>query len=124
MSRHGTRRTLGKAAGARYIRTILSHRNHTMTLLYPIVGVIQIVLDLYGWVLIGSIIFSWLYQFGVVNTRNPVVHAIGDVLYRLTEPVLAPIRRMLPSFGALDLSPIVVFLLIYLIRSYLWILVR
>lgn len=95
-----------------------------MTLLYPIVGVIQIVLDLYSWVLIGSIIFSWLYQFGVVNTRNPIVHAIGDVLYRLTEPVLAPIRRVLPSFGALDLSPIVVFLLIYLIRSYLWILVR
>lgn len=95
-----------------------------MTLIYPIVSVVDLVLDLYGWVLIASIVFSWLYGFGVVNPRNPAVGAIGDVLARLTEPVLRPIRRFLPNFGGLDLSPLVVFLAIFLIRQYLHILVR
>lgn len=95
-----------------------------MALIYPIISVIELVLELYGWVLVASIVYSWLYQFGVVNQRNPIVSAIGDTLYRLTEPVLAPVRRILPNFGALDLSPLVVFLAIYLIRQYLWILVR
>ncbi|MER2604618.1 MAG: YggT family protein [Siculibacillus sp.] len=95
-----------------------------MTLLYPIVRLLDLVLDLYGWVLVASIVFSWLYQFGVVNSSNRAVAAIGDVLYRLTEPVLAPIRRFLPNLGGLDLSPIVVFFAIFLVRQYLWILVR
>ncbi len=95
-----------------------------MALLQPIISVIELVLDLYGWVLIASIVFSWLYQFGVINQRNPVVHAIGDTLWKLTEPVLAPIRRILPDFGSIDLSPIVVFLIIYLIRMYLHVALR
>ena len=95
-----------------------------MALLTPIILVVDLVLDLYGWVLIASIVFSWLYQFGVVNSRNRAVAVIGDVLYRLTEPVLAPIRRILPNFGGLDLSPIVVFLGIFLIRQYLRLMLR
>ena len=95
-----------------------------MAFITPIILVIDLVLDLYGWVLIGAIVFSWLYQFGVVNSRNRAVAAIGEFLYRATEPVLAPIRRFLPDLGGLDLSPLVVFLAIYLIRQYLWILVR
>ena len=95
-----------------------------MALLIPIINVIDLLLDLYGWVLIASIVFSWLYQFGVVNSRNRAVAAIGDVLWRLTEPVLAPIRRVLPNFGGLDLSPIVVFLGIFLVRQYLHLMIR
>lgn len=95
-----------------------------MALLTPIILVIDLILDLYGWVLIASIVFSWLYQFGVINSRNRAVATIGDVLWRLTEPVLAPIRRFLPDFGGLDLSPVVVFLGIFLIRQYLHLLVR
>lgn len=68
---------------------------------------------------IAAIVFSWLYQFGVVNSRNRAVAAIGDALYRMTEPVLAPIRRFLPNLGGLDLSPLVVFLGIFLVRQYL-----
>jgi YggT family protein len=115
---------LGKAPSDVYISPTHRHREKTMALIYPIISVIELVLELYGWVLVASIVYSWLYQFGVVNQRNPIVAAIGDTLYRLTEPVLAPVRRMLPNFGALDLSPLVVFLAIYLIRQYLWILVR
>ena len=95
-----------------------------MTLIYPIIQVVDLLLELYGWVLIASIVFSWLYGFGVINARNPAVSAIGDILTRLTEPVLAPIRRFLPNFGGLDLSPLVVFLIIFLIRQYMHILVR
>lgn len=95
-----------------------------MAFITPIILVIDLVLDLYGWVLIGAIVFSWLYQFGVVNSRNRAVAAIGDFLYRATEPVLAPIRRFLPNLGGLDLSPLVVFLGIFLVRQYLHILIR
>mgnify|MGYP001766136155 CR=1 FL=1 len=95
-----------------------------MTLLYPIVAAVDLVLELYVWVLIASIVFSWLWQFGVVNSGNRTVAAIGETLYKLTEPVLAPVRRRLPNFGGLDLSPIVVFLAIFLIRQYMRILLR
>ncbi|NLH79604.1 MAG: YggT family protein [Phyllobacteriaceae bacterium] len=95
-----------------------------MAFITPIILVIDLVLDLYGWVLIGAIVFSWLYQFGVVNSRNRAVAAIGEFLYRATEPVLAPIRRFLPDLGGLDLSPLVVFLGIFLVRQYLHILIR
>ena len=95
-----------------------------MAFITPIILVIDLVLDLYGWVLIAAIVFSWLYQFGVINSRNRAVAAIGDVLYRLTEPVLAPIRRFLPDLGGLDLSPLVVFLGLFLVRQYLHILIR
>ncbi len=95
-----------------------------MALVTPIILVIDLLLDLYGWVLIASIVFSWLYQFGVVNSRNRAVAAIGDALYRLTEPVLAPVRRFLPNLGGLDLSPLVVFLGIFLVRQYLRMLIR
>lgn len=80
-------------------------------------GLIDLILSLYVWVLIASAIFSWLIAFNVVNTRNRVVYVIGDFLYRLTEPVLRPIRRVLPSLGGIDLSPIVVILGIWFARS-------
>lgn len=95
-----------------------------MPLIYPIVSAVDLVLDLYSWVLIAAIVFSWLHAFGVVNTRNQAVATIGDVLWRLTEPVLRPIRRFLPNLGGVDLSPIVVFLAIFVIRQYLRMLLR
>ena len=81
-----------------------------------ILYIILIVLDLYVWLLIASAILSWLIAFNVVNTRNQVVSTIGEFLYRITEPVLRPIRNFLPSFGGLDISPIVIILLIMLIQ--------
>jgi len=81
-----------------------------------ILDVILVLLNLYTWIIIASAIFSWLYAFNVVNPRNQVVSVIGNALYQMTEPVYRPIRRILPSFGGLDLSPFVVLLLIYLIQ--------
>ncbi|MGH6883300.1 MAG: YggT family protein [Hypericibacter sp.] len=78
--------------------------------------IIDVVIKLYSWVVIGSAIMSWLVSFGVLNTRNRFVYQVGDVLYRLTEPALRPIRRVVPTVGGLDLSPVVLLLLLYFIR--------
>ena len=81
-----------------------------------ILDVVLIIIQLYTWVVIASVIFSWLIGFNIVNMRNQVVATIGEALYRLTEPVLGPIRRAMPAFGTLDLSPIVLLLLLFLLE--------
>jgi YggT family protein len=81
-----------------------------------VLDIVLIVLDLYIWLLIASAILSWLIAFNVVNTRNQFVAAVAEFLFRITEPVLAPIRNMMPSFGGLDISPIIVILIIMLIE--------
>ena len=82
-----------------------------------ILYVILIVLDLYIWLLIAAAVLSWLVAFNVVNARNQFVAMVGDFLYRVTEPVLRPIRNMLPSLGGIDVSPVVVILVIILIKD-------
>lgn len=79
--------------------------------------VVLIALDIYWWIIIASAIFSWLYAFGVVNPRNQAVATIGRTLYQLTEPALRPIRRYVPNFGGLDITPIILLLLIILIQQ-------
>src|SRR3954471_2958140 len=81
-----------------------------------ILDIILIVLDLYVWLLIASAILSWLIAFNVVNTRNQFVASVAEFLYRITEPVLRPIRNILPDLGGLDISPIILILLIMLIQ--------
>jgi YggT family protein len=82
-----------------------------------LLDVILIVLDLYVWLLIAAAILSWLVAFNVVNARNQVVAMVGDFLYRVTEPVLRPLRNMLPNLGGIDVSPVVVILIIILIKD-------
>ena len=79
--------------------------------------VILIVLDIYIWLLIAAAVLSWLIAFNVVNTRNQFVGMVGDFLWRITEPVLRPIRAILPNLGGIDLSPVIVILLIILIKD-------
>lgn len=81
---------------------------------------IDLALNLYTWVLIASAIFSWLYAFNVINSSNQFVNAIGTFLYNITEPVLRPIRRIMPNLGGIDISPIIVLLIIFFLRSLLW----
>ena len=78
--------------------------------------VIDLALQLYIWLLIASAILSWLVAFNVVNTRNQVVATIGEFLYRITEPVLRPIRNMLPAMNGIDISPVILILIIIFIR--------
>jgi len=76
---------------------------------------ILVLLRLYTWCVIGAAVFSTLASFGVLDTRNRLVWSIGDFLYRLTEPALRPIRRFLPSFGGIDISPVILLLAIQFI---------
>ncbi|MCO4317428.1 YggT family protein [Phyllobacterium sp. 21LDTY02-6] len=85
-----------------------------------LIRTIDLALDIYTWIIIASAIFSWLYAFNVINSSNRFVASIGEFLYRVTEPVLRPIRRFLPDLGGIDISPIVLLLLIFFARQLLW----
>jgi YggT family protein len=76
----------------------------------------QYLIDLFIWVIIGSAILSWLIAFNVVNPRNQFVSMVGEFLYRITEPVLRPIRNVLPNLGGIDISPIIVIIIIWFIQ--------
>lgn len=83
----------------------------------PLLNTLMFALNIYIWILIANAIFSWLYAFNVINTRNQFVNMIGRALYQMTEPVLRPIRRFMPDLGGVDISPIVLVLIIYLIQQ-------
>ena len=85
--------------------------------MYVLLEVILMVLDIYRWVVIAMIIASWLIAFNIVNTRNEFVNQVWRILNQLTEPVLRPIRRIMPKFSGLDLSPIVRFIIIFFIQQ-------
>ena len=85
---------------------------------------IDTVIDIYTWIVIASAIMSWLVAFGVINVRNQFIRVVVDLLYRLTEPLLRPIRRFLPNLGGVDISPIILLLGLYFLESllheYVW----
>jgi YggT family protein len=84
-----------------------------------LVEVILVVLNLYTWVIVGSVIVSWLVNFGVININNQFARSIVGALYALTEPLFSQVRRILPPFGGLDLSPIIVLLGIFFLERLL-----
>ncbi len=85
-----------------------------------IIWLISTVISIYIAVLIAGAVLSWLIAFDVVNRRNPLVRQVGEVIYRLTEPVLGPIRRALPNLGGLDISPVVVILILLFVQRLLY----
>ena len=78
------------------------------------------VLKLYTYVVIANVVISWLVAFNILNTSNRLVYSILDVTYRLTDPLLRPIRNFLPNLGSIDISPIVLILLIIFIRNLIF----
>ncbi|HZP76852.1 MAG TPA: YggT family protein [Pseudolabrys sp.] len=85
--------------------------------MFELLNFISYLLTLYVYILIAAAVLSWLVAFHVVNTNHPIVHSIGLLLYRITEPVLRPIRSILPNLGGIDVSPIIVILIIFFIQS-------
>jgi YggT family protein len=83
----------------------------------PLLNTLMFALNIYIWILIANAIFSWLYAFNVINTRNQFVNTIGRALYQMTEPALRPIRRFMPDLGGVDISPIILVLIIYLVQQ-------
>jgi YggT family protein len=82
-----------------------------------LLGFISYLITLYTYIVIASVILSWLMAFGIVNPYNPTVRAIDRALSALTEPLLRPIRAIMPNLGAVDISPLVLLLCCFFIQS-------
>ncbi len=87
--------------------------------MYAFFWLIDTVLGIYITLVFAQVVLSWLVSFNVVNTRNRFVYLVGEFLYRVTDPALRPIRRLLPSFGGIDVSPVVLLVALYFIRQLL-----
>jgi len=87
--------------------------------MHALISVILLALDLYWWVIIAVAVMSWLIAFNVVNSRNDAVRQIWNGLNALTEPLLRPIRRVLPAMSGVDISPIILLLGLYFVRVLL-----
>jgi YggT family protein len=84
--------------------------------MYALLWLFSTLVDLYVYILIASAVLSWLVAFNVVNPHNQFVRSLGEFLWRVTEPVLAPIRRLLPNLGGIDISPVILIIALYFIR--------
>jgi YggT family protein len=85
--------------------------------MYALFYVIYLALQFYLYVLVAWVVLSWLIAFNVVNTRNQFVAMVADFLYRITEPVLGPIRKAMPHLGPIDISPIILFFIIIFLQQ-------
>lgn len=85
----------------------------------PLIRVVIAILDIYWYLVIIQAVISWLIAFNVINTYSRPVAMVLDFLYRITEPLLRPIRQFVPSFGGLDVSPVILLLVIWLIEMEL-----
>lgn len=88
-------------------------------LIVPLFTTVIVILDIYWWIIIASVIMSWLIAFNVVNPRQQFVYILRDFLYKATEPALKPIRRYMPDLGGIDLSPMVLLLAIFFLKQVL-----
>jgi len=84
-----------------------------------VVEVLLILLNVLWWIIIIQAVMGWLIAFNVINTYNDFVANIWMALDRMTQPIYRPIRKILPDLGALDLSPIVVLILIFIVQRVL-----
>ena len=78
------------------------------------------VVTLYIWVLIINALLSWLIAFNVLNTSNRLVYSLLDISYKMTDPLLRPIRNFLPNLGSIDVSPVVLILLLMFVRNLIF----
>lgn len=86
-------------------------------MIFVIFRIAEVLLDVLWWIIVIQAIMSWLIAFNVINTWSDTVRAVWQALQRITDPLYRPIRRIMPDFGALDLSPLVVLLIIYILAN-------
>jgi YggT family protein len=89
-------------------------------MLLSLFQILDVLLQILWWIIIIQAVLSWLVVFNVINTHNHFVRSFFNALDRLTRPLYRPVRKLLPDFGGLDFSPVVVLLLIYVLRILLW----
>ena len=85
----------------------------------PLVLLISRIIGLYIYLLITQAILSWLIAFGIINTQSSFVNMVGNFLYKITEPLLRPIRKLLPDFEGIDISPVILILILWFINDSL-----
>jgi YggT family protein len=88
-------------------------------MLIALVDIVDLLLSIVTWIIIAQVILSWLFVFNVLNTSSQGVQQITIAIDRLTSPLYRPIRRVLPDFGGIDFSPLVVLILIQVIKKLL-----
>jgi YggT family protein len=88
--------------------------------MYAFLHLVSTVISIYIWLLIAQAVLSWLVAFGIVNRYNRAVATIGDFLWRVTEPLLRPIRRVVPDLGGIDISPVILILLLWFVRDLMF----
>jgi len=77
-------------------------------------------ITIYLWIIIINAVLSWLVAFNILNTQNRFVFSVLDATYKLTDPALSKIRRYLPSFGSIDISPVILILLLLFLRNLIF----
>jgi YggT family protein len=90
-----------------------------MVILQSLLNVLSLILRLYTFLIFVAVILSWLLAFNVVNRHNDVVRSIWNFVTAVTEPLLRPIRGMMPNLGGIDISPLILLILIYFLSSVL-----
>jgi YggT family protein len=92
-----------------------------IVIMNPFLWLVHTLIWAYIYVLIAAAVMSWLIAFNVVNSYNPTVRTVVDFLYRVTEPVLQPIRRILPNLGGIDISPVILIIgLMFIDQLIFW----
>ena len=87
--------------------------------MFALCSLIASVVNIFIWLLIGSVVLSWLVQFNIINRQNRFVYLVGDFLFRITDPLLRPIRNVLPNLGGIDISPVVLILALVFLENLL-----
>ena len=88
-------------------------------MLFALLQTLSLILSIVWWIFLIMIIMSWLINFNVINTRNQFVDAVWRIVNQITDPILKPIRRIIPPMGGFDLSPIIVFVIIFFLQNWI-----
>lgn len=84
--------------------------------MFPIFWLINKIIEIYSFLLLAYVVLTLLINFGIMNARQPIVASVGEFLYRITEPLLGPIRRRMPDLGPIDISPVVLLLALQFVQ--------
>ncbi len=88
-------------------------------MLHALFNIVDFLLGILGWIIIGQVILSWLFAFNVLNASSQGLRSFVEALDRITAPLYRPIRRLMPDFGGIDFSPLVLLVLIQILRMLL-----
>jgi len=86
-------------------------------MIFMLVGIVDVILRIAMWVIIAQVIISWLIVLNVINVHSGPMRSVATAIDRITEPLYRPIRKILPDFGGIDFSPLVILIVIGILRS-------